>query len=304
MANRKRRIARTSLATLGLLVISVLVALGIPGDVNNDGVLNVIDARICLQVALGFLQPTSAQLSACDVNGDGQATLADAQQIARTAITALLATPVTMTDDFTASNGAAPNPVLWDSWIAPDMGNVTLEIQNNELRAYCVYATALGDLGSLGCGLKTKDAFTATSFDVQVTYLRTNGPGFGYGYFSVLPDSGQTPIDMLVGMDWNVGGGWEAFVNPTPGAPGSVFQVICGTTTQGLLNMSQSHTFRMVGSPGDKISYYIDAVLRCETFWNPSISTFKVGFAGRPGGTVGEWRETFFDNFSLVYTTH
>ncbi len=56
------------------------------GDVNGDGQINVTDARICLQIALGFIQPTDKQKQACDVNGDGQVTLADAQEIARFAI--------------------------------------------------------------------------------------------------------------------------------------------------------------------------------------------------------------------------
>jgi outer membrane protein assembly factor BamB len=54
------------------------------GDVNSDGVVNIIDARICLQKALGFIaiHPPDP----CDVNGDGQVTLEDAQLIAQYAI--------------------------------------------------------------------------------------------------------------------------------------------------------------------------------------------------------------------------
>jgi hypothetical protein len=48
--------------------------------------INVIDARICLQGALGFLTLTSAQQSACDVDHDGDVDLADAQMIAQFAI--------------------------------------------------------------------------------------------------------------------------------------------------------------------------------------------------------------------------
>jgi YVTN family beta-propeller protein len=54
------------------------------GDCNADGQINVIDARIALQKALGFIaiHPPDP----CDVNGDGQVTLADAQLIAQYAI--------------------------------------------------------------------------------------------------------------------------------------------------------------------------------------------------------------------------
>jgi hypothetical protein len=56
------------------------------GDVNGDGVANVIDARICLQFALGLISLTTAQQQACDVNGDGVVTKADAEEIAKFAI--------------------------------------------------------------------------------------------------------------------------------------------------------------------------------------------------------------------------
>ncbi|HED03209.1 MAG TPA: hypothetical protein ENI60_00325, partial [Candidatus Fraserbacteria bacterium] len=57
-----------------------------PGDPNGDGLVNVIDARICLQASLGFVTLNAAQTNACDVNGDGQVTLEDAKIIARIAI--------------------------------------------------------------------------------------------------------------------------------------------------------------------------------------------------------------------------
>ena len=56
------------------------------GDANSDGQINVIDARICLQIALGFVEANAGQRIACDVNDDGQVTLKDAELIARFAI--------------------------------------------------------------------------------------------------------------------------------------------------------------------------------------------------------------------------
>ncbi len=52
------------------------------GDVNSDGVINILDVRLCLQIALGVIPGTAAQRSAADMNGDGQVTLADAQLLA------------------------------------------------------------------------------------------------------------------------------------------------------------------------------------------------------------------------------
>lgn len=56
------------------------------GDINHDGQINVIDARFCLQIALGFIEANVGQQIACDVNADGQVTLDDARKIAQFAI--------------------------------------------------------------------------------------------------------------------------------------------------------------------------------------------------------------------------
>jgi len=54
----------------------------LPGDVNQDGRVDVLDVRICLQIATGFLTPTAAQEAAADVDGDGDVDLADAELLA------------------------------------------------------------------------------------------------------------------------------------------------------------------------------------------------------------------------------
>ena len=56
------------------------------GNPNGDGVINVIDARICLMAGLGFITLNAAQTAACDVDHDGDVDLADAQIIAQVAI--------------------------------------------------------------------------------------------------------------------------------------------------------------------------------------------------------------------------
>ena len=53
------------------------------GDVNGDGATNVIDVRLCLQIATGVLTGTSAQRAAADVDGDGDVDLADAEWLAK-----------------------------------------------------------------------------------------------------------------------------------------------------------------------------------------------------------------------------
>ena len=56
------------------------------GDPSGDGSTDVIDVRVCLQVALGFVALTNELKADCDVNGDGQVTLEDAQIFAQISI--------------------------------------------------------------------------------------------------------------------------------------------------------------------------------------------------------------------------
>lgn len=49
------------------------------GDINGDGAIDLIDARLCLQIARGFLAPTTAQRSAADVDDDGDVDETDAK---------------------------------------------------------------------------------------------------------------------------------------------------------------------------------------------------------------------------------
>ena len=48
------------------------------GDVNGDSVVNVFDAITLLQMAVGLIQPTAAQIVAGDLNRDGAIDVLDA----------------------------------------------------------------------------------------------------------------------------------------------------------------------------------------------------------------------------------
>jgi len=52
------------------------------GDVDGDGIINLLDIRICLQIVTGVISGTAAQRTAADVDGDGDVDLADAQLLA------------------------------------------------------------------------------------------------------------------------------------------------------------------------------------------------------------------------------
>ena len=49
---------------------------------NNDGGINVLDVRLCLQIAEGVIPGTAAQRQQADMKGNGQVTLVDAQLLA------------------------------------------------------------------------------------------------------------------------------------------------------------------------------------------------------------------------------
>ncbi len=199
-------------------------------------------------------------------------------------------------DDFTGPDGTAPNPNRWSEWVSYDMSSVTMELNSNRMRTYCV--DNIPDDDTIGCGIKTQATFS--SFEVQVELHGTNGPGFGYGHFFIFAENADQFFDVFVGTHWNVGGGWYANFSATPGTPGGGYNVC---TILGM-NLAIPHTFRMVGTPGEKVSWYLDASKACEmTNWMPDTSNpFAVGFSGKPGLSAGEWRETFYDNFLLVYS--
>lgn len=59
---------------------------GLEGDADGDGDIDALDSRMCLQLAQGTNEGNSPQRNACDVDGSGDVTRADAEQIAKQAI--------------------------------------------------------------------------------------------------------------------------------------------------------------------------------------------------------------------------
>lgn len=47
------------------------------GDVSGDGVIDLVDVRLCLQIATGYLNPTEAQRAAADVDWDNDVDMDD-----------------------------------------------------------------------------------------------------------------------------------------------------------------------------------------------------------------------------------
>ena len=70
--------------TMGQLTVVRAPAALIPGDVNNDGKVDLADVILAQRIALGQLTPTAAQIAAADVAPDGEPDgIIDAADVAR-----------------------------------------------------------------------------------------------------------------------------------------------------------------------------------------------------------------------------
>jgi len=72
----------STLPTLAELTGTIFAKGNALGNVNGDGVISVLDARICLQIARGDLVGTGAERAAADVDQDGDVDLDDARILA------------------------------------------------------------------------------------------------------------------------------------------------------------------------------------------------------------------------------
>ena len=72
----------STVPTLAQLTGTIFAGGSALGNVNGDSVIDVLDVRLCLQIATGFIEGTGAQRASADVDGDGDVDLTDAQILA------------------------------------------------------------------------------------------------------------------------------------------------------------------------------------------------------------------------------
>ena len=63
------------------LIIPVVKAEGVLGDINGDGYITTADARLALRYSAGMEKPTTAQKTAADMDANGKITLEDVKLI-------------------------------------------------------------------------------------------------------------------------------------------------------------------------------------------------------------------------------
>ncbi|HUT87432.1 MAG TPA: dockerin type I repeat-containing protein, partial [Candidatus Heimdallarchaeota archaeon] len=63
-------------------VVATTVIAVTRGDINGDGSIDLLDVRLCLQIAQGVLTGTPAQRAAADVDRDGDVDETDAEILA------------------------------------------------------------------------------------------------------------------------------------------------------------------------------------------------------------------------------
>ena len=63
-----------------------LVVACVPGDLNGDGTIDLLDVRLCYRIAAGILDVTAEEREAADVTGDGKVDMADVERLANHAL--------------------------------------------------------------------------------------------------------------------------------------------------------------------------------------------------------------------------
>ncbi len=86
-------VTNSTTPTLSELIGTIFAEGTAKGNVNGDSVIDVLDARLCLQIATGFLTGTPVQRAAADVDNDGDVDLTDAQILAQYIIGIITALP-------------------------------------------------------------------------------------------------------------------------------------------------------------------------------------------------------------------
>jgi Tol biopolymer transport system component len=201
-------------------------------------------------------------------------------------------------DDFTGANGDAPNQDIW-SYYDQLTGGIVREIQNNELR-FNSHRASQNPIGEALVAVKTVENFE--TIDVQVDVTHQSGSIWNGGFFGLVPaDRSDEEIfmhsDIIAHFEDTVWFFWDS-------APGDQFYAMVNAADvnddvwRSPTALSKPSTLRIVGTPGDTITFYKDGELLHSQPWETSESSYKIWLVSRTGGTAGESSDTRFDNFA------
>lgn len=110
-----------------ILALSIMMTMCIPvfadvtrlGDVNRDGKISAVDARMVLQVVAGLLTETSERKYYGDVNGDGKLSAVDARMILQI-VAGIIPAPETPSEPEKTTYG------IGETWIVPGQWEITV----------------------------------------------------------------------------------------------------------------------------------------------------------------------------------
>jgi uncharacterized repeat protein (TIGR01451 family) len=180
------------------------------GDPNRDGSVDIIDARICLQIATGAIAGTQDEIDACDLDGDGSVSVDEAEQIAEFAIG--------LTNTLAAAGMLAGLALL--------LGMPFFMLFRRKRRSLLSFSLLIACLGLVmtGCSLfpAGTTALYAIVSDQFITISVQNMPGGGLAAFSTTNGGFTFDPNILSVNSIQAIGGFELLASQIDNANGEV----------------------------------------------------------------------------------
>jgi len=149
------------------LLASIIEELVVKGDIDGDGRITILDARLAWEFSQGEIELTQLQIAAADVDNDGEVTRRDAEQIAQLAIKTPAASPQRLSATVLTRTTAAGYLFSVQAFAAA----VKLEIY--DLQGRKIYASGWQSGGKLHWSLRSDGGRPAANgVYIYVIYVR------------------------------------------------------------------------------------------------------------------------------------